>query len=126
MLEIVDNRTSPARLKVFGVGGGGSNAVNRMIQAGLSGVEFWVANTDLQALDQSVCVNRLQIGRTVTRGLGAGGDPEIGRLSAEDLVAELERGPGQATAEALVRRARDAGTEDNMTAVVARVVNGRS
>ena len=94
MLEIVDNRTSPARLKVFGVGGGGSNAVNRMIQAGLSGVEFWVANTDMQALEQSVCVNRLQIGRTVTRGLGAGGDPEMGRLSAEEdreTIAEVLR-----------------------------------
>jgi cell division protein FtsZ len=66
-----------------------------MIQAGLSGVEFWIANTDLQALDQAACPNQIQIGRGITRGLGAGGDPEIGRLSAEedrDAIAEVLRG----------------------------------
>jgi cell division protein FtsZ len=84
MLELVDPQSSLARIKVFGVGGGGSNAVNRMIQAGLNGVEFWVANTDLQALEQSACPNRLPIGKAVTRGLGAGGDPEIGRMAGEE------------------------------------------
>ncbi|MDM7916001.1 MAG: cell division protein FtsZ, partial [Candidatus Eisenbacteria bacterium] len=84
MIEIIDVRTSPAVIKVLGVGGGGQNAVNRMIDAGLGGVEFWVANTDLQALENSACMNRLQIGRTTTRGLGAGGDPDVGRLSAEE------------------------------------------
>ncbi len=95
MLEIVESHTSPARIKVFGVGGGGSNAVNRMIQAGLAGVEFWVANTDLQALEKSPCPNRLQIGKAVTRGLGAGGDPEIGRLSGEEsreAIADVLQG----------------------------------
>lgn len=95
MLEIIDSLNGPARIKVFGVGGGGSNAVNRMIQAGLSGVEFWVANTDAQALNKATCSNRLQIGCAVTRGLGAGGDPEIGRLSAQedrDAIAEVLRG----------------------------------
>lgn len=95
MLEIVESHTSPARIKVFGVGGGGSNAVNRMIQAGLAGVEFWVANTDLQALEKSPSPNRLQIGKAVTRGLGAGGDPEVGRLSGEesrDAIAEALHG----------------------------------
>ncbi len=90
MLEIVENNASPARIKVFGCGGGGSNAVNRMIQSGLAGVEFWVANTDLQALEKSACANRLQIGCGVTRGLGAGGDPEIGRMSAEENRVEIE------------------------------------
>ena len=91
MLEIVENGGSPALLKVFGVGGGGSNAVNRMIQAGLRDVEFWVSNTDLQALELSACHNRLPIGKNTTRGLGAGGDPEIGRLSAEEDAQEIEQ-----------------------------------
>jgi cell division protein FtsZ len=95
MLDIIDDRTSPALLKVLGVGGGGSNAVNRMVQAGLLGVDFWVANTDLQALENASCVNRLSLGRAVTRGLGAGGDPEVGRLAAEEdraAIAEILRG----------------------------------
>ncbi len=95
MLEYDEARTSPARIMVFGVGGGGSNAVNRMIQAGLTGVDFWIANTDLQALEHAVCPNRLQIGCAVTRGLGAGGDPEIGRLAAEEdreAIGELLHG----------------------------------
>ena len=95
MIDIIDVRTSPATIKVLGVGGGGSNAVGRMIQAGLAGVEFWVANTDLQALENSPCPNRIQFGRAVTRGLGAGGDPEIGRLSAEEdreAIAEVLKG----------------------------------
>ncbi|MCC7144093.1 MAG: cell division protein FtsZ [Candidatus Eisenbacteria bacterium] len=90
MLEMVENRTSPAVLKVFGVGGGGSNAVNRMVSAGLNGVEFWIANTDQQALHHAPCANRLQIGTNVTRGRGAGGDPEIGRLSAEEDADRIQ------------------------------------
>jgi cell division protein FtsZ len=95
MLNIIDDRTSPARLKVLGVGGGGSNAVSRMVQAGLQGVDFWVANTDLQALENASCVNRLPLGRAFTRGLGAGGDPEVGRLAAEEdraAIADILRG----------------------------------
>ena len=95
MLDIIDDRTSPARLKVRGVGGGGSNAVSRMVQAGLQGVDFWVANTDLQALENASCVNRLPLGRAFTRGLGAGGDPEVGRLAAEEdraAIADILRG----------------------------------
>lgn len=95
MLDIIDDRTSPALLKVLGVGGGGSNAVNRMVQAGLLGVDFWVANTDLQALENASCLNRLALGRAVTRGLGAGGDPEVGRLAAEEdraAIADILRG----------------------------------
>jgi cell division protein FtsZ len=90
MLEIVDNSSSPALLKVIGVGGGGSNAVNRMIQSGLRDVEFWVSNTDQQALERSHCHNRIQIGHDTTKGLGAGGDPEIGRISAEEDIAAIE------------------------------------
>ena len=72
-----------AVIKVVGVGGAGVNAVNRMIDAGLQGVEFVAVNTDAQALLMSGADIKLDIGRTLTRGLGAGSDPEVGRLAAE-------------------------------------------
>src|SRR5499427_2227107 len=79
-----------ARIKVIGVGGGGSNAVNRMVQVGLEGVEFIVANTDLQALKVSPAPCKLQIGSKLTKGLGAGADPNVGRQAAlEDTEAIL-------------------------------------
>ena len=68
-----------AKIKVIGVGGGGCNAVNRMIESGVIGVEFIVANTDLQVLNVSKAETKLQIGKTLTEGLGAGANPEIGR-----------------------------------------------
>jgi cell division protein FtsZ len=71
-----------ARIKVIGVGGGGGNAVNRMIEAGIQGVEFIVANTDLQALEDSKAPMKIQLGSELTRGLGAGADPKIGRQAA--------------------------------------------
>ena len=71
-----------ARIKVIGVGGGGSNAVNRMVEVGLSGVEFIVANTDAQALDHSRAAIKLQLGQKLTKGLGAGADPNVGRQAA--------------------------------------------
>ena len=71
-----------ARIKVIGVGGGGSNAVGRMFEAGLDGVEFYVMNTDSQALEASRVPNKIQIGEKITGGLGAGSDPEIGRRAA--------------------------------------------
>jgi len=73
-----------ARIKVVGVGGGGSNAVNRMIQDGLSGVEFIAVNTDAQALLLSNAPRRVRIGDKLTRGLGAGGDPQKGTKAAEE------------------------------------------
>src|SRR5918911_4575331 len=71
-----------AKIKVIGVGGGGSNAVNRMVEVGLTGVEFIVANTDAQALDHSRAAMKLQLGQKLTKGLGAGADPNIGRQAA--------------------------------------------
>jgi len=71
-----------AKIKVIGVGGGGSNAVNRMVEVGLTGVEFIVANTDAQALDHSRATIKLQLGQKLTKGLGAGADPNIGRQAA--------------------------------------------
>ncbi len=78
-----------ASIKVVGVGGGGSNAVNRMIAAGLRGVEFIAINTDIQALALSQAERKIHIGAKLTRGLGAGGDPEIGRQAAEESKDEL-------------------------------------
>ncbi len=80
-----------ARIRVVGVGGGGANAVNRMMRGNLKGVEFIAVNTDHQALMQSTAQNRIRIGAKVTRGLGAGGDPEKGREAAEESREELTR-----------------------------------
>jgi cell division protein FtsZ len=83
-----------ASIKVVGVGGGGSNAVNRMIDAGLAGVDFLVANTDVQALKQSKAPVKLQIGAKLTKGLGAGANPDVGRQAAledtEKVIESLE------------------------------------
>jgi cell division protein FtsZ len=78
-----------ARIKVIGVGGAGQNAVNRMIDEGIQGVEFIAANTDAQALTMSKAPIRVRLGDKLTRGLGAGGDPEIGRKAAEETADEL-------------------------------------
>lgn len=80
---------SPASIKVIGVGGGGGNAVNRMIKAGLSGVDFWLMNTDLQVLNYSTCKNKIQLGAKLTSGLGAGGEPQIGEKAAEEAQQEI-------------------------------------
>ncbi|HEX2254687.1 MAG TPA: cell division protein FtsZ [Thermoanaerobaculia bacterium] len=83
--------TPPAKIKVIGVGGGGGNAVNRMIDAQLRGIEFIAANTDLQALRNCRAAEKLQIGNVLTKGLGAGADPEVGRKAAlEDTERILE------------------------------------
>src|SRR5262252_1351796 len=86
--------TVTARIKVIGVGGGGSNAVNRMVQAGFEGVEFIVANTDLQALRTNHASVKLQIGSKLTKGLGAGADPNVGRQAAledtEQIIQALD------------------------------------
>src|SRR3954467_4277547 len=81
-LKLADEARPGARIKVVGVGGGGSNAVNRMVQVGLDGVEFIVANTDLQALKSSPAPVKIQIGTKLTKGLGAGADPNVGRSAA--------------------------------------------
>lgn len=78
-----------AKIKVMGVGGGGCNAVNRMIDSGVSGIEFWAINTDAQALSHAGAPQRLQIGQKITRGLGAGGNPAIGQKAAEESRDEI-------------------------------------
>ena len=84
------NQAEPfARIMVVGVGGGGCNAVNRMVEYGIKGVEFVAINTDAQALSESLAKKRVRIGNNLTRGLGAGSDPEQGRLSAEESAEDL-------------------------------------
>lgn len=87
MDDIVPGRV--ANIKVIGVGGGGGNAVNRMIASDVSGVEFWSINTDAQALTHTSALKRLQIGQKLTRGLGAGGNPAIGQKAAEESRDEI-------------------------------------
>jgi len=93
-LRLDEEGYSTARIKVVGVGGGGSNAVNRMVQAGFDGVEFMVANTDLQALRSNVAPVKIQIGSKLTKGLGAGADPNVGRSAAledtEKIIQALD------------------------------------
>lgn len=95
MLDFDMNLDQLAKIKVIGVGGGGGNAVNRMIDVGLQGVEFIAVNTDAQALNMSRAENRIQIGEKLTKGLGAGANPEIGRKAAEEskeLIEEAVQG----------------------------------
>ncbi|WP_043814585.1 cell division protein FtsZ [Desulfarculus baarsii] len=94
-IEMVESLNAGAKLRVVGIGGGGGNALNNMIEAGLAGVEFISANTDLQALEKSRARVHLQIGRNLTRGLGAGADPEVGRQAAledRDKIKEMLSG----------------------------------
>jgi len=85
------DETPFARIKVVGVGGGGTNAVNRMIEAGLTGVEFIAMNTDIQVLDISAADYKMQLGENLTRGLGAGGNPEVGRSAAEESKSDIKK-----------------------------------
>jgi cell division protein FtsZ len=87
---VTSNQNYLAVIKVVGIGGGGVNAVNRMIELGLRGVEFIAINTDAQALLMSDADVKLDVGREITRGLGAGADPEVGRRAAEDHAEEIE------------------------------------
>lgn len=90
MLEFDTNVDQLAVIKVIGVGGGGNNAVNRMIEHGVQGVEFIAVNTDAQALNLSKAEIRLQIGAKLTRGLGAGANPEVGKKAAEESREQIE------------------------------------
>ena len=89
MLELDMNNANVAQIKVVGVGGGGNNAVDRMIGDGMSGVEFVSINTDKQQLDRSLAPTKIQIGEKLTRGLGAGGNPEVGEKSVDETKEEI-------------------------------------
>ncbi|MCA9565540.1 MAG: cell division protein FtsZ, partial [Myxococcales bacterium] len=125
MIEFDSKPSNNAQIKVIGVGGGGGNAISNMINSGLDGVEFLVANTDMQALERSPADVKLQIGQNLTRGLGAGANPDIGRsaaledsasiseaLAGADMVfvtAGLGGGTGTGAAPIVAALAREAG-----------------
>ena len=90
MLEFV-SQGNAAVIKVVGVGGGGNNAVDRMIEDNMDGVEFIAVNTDVQDLSKSKAPTKIQIGEKLTKGLGAGGNPEIGEKSAEETKEEVSK-----------------------------------
>ena len=95
MFELIENYSPSAVIKVIGVGGGGGNAVNQMVEIGIEGVDFVSINTDAQALRNFQGKNTLQIGGSVTKGLGAGANPEVGRQAAledRDRIQELLKG----------------------------------
>lgn len=116
--EIVPSRV--AKIKVIGVGGGGSNAVNRMIASDLSGVEFWAINTDAQALALSSATQLLQIGKKLTRGLGAGGNPAVGQKAAEESRDEIAAAVGNSDL-VFITAGMGGGTGTGAAAVVADV-----
>jgi cell division protein FtsZ len=87
----MENYNQVAKIKVFGVGGGGCNAVNRMIDKNVRGVEFYVCNTDMQSLISSKCQNKVVLGTNVTKGLGAGANPEIGLKAARESESQIRR-----------------------------------
>ena len=126
MFEIVEQQENlKARIKVIGIGGGGGNAVNTMIGSKFTGVDFMVANTDAQSLDASRAPVKIQLGETVTKGLGAGANPEIGRRAAQEneeiiqdylagsdmifITAGMGGGTGTGGAPVVARLAREAG-----------------
>jgi len=122
MFELVDDgrEVTSASIKVIGVGGAGGNAVNRMIEAGLRGVEFIAANTDSQVLDQSLCPKKLQLGTGITKGLGSGANPAVGREAAEEdeaLIAEALAGADMV----FVTAGMGGGTGTGAAPVVARI-----
>ena len=89
MLQFETNMEKAAVIKVIGVGGGGCNAVNRMVEAELKGVDFIAVNTDRQALNRCLAQTKIQIGEKLTRGLGAGANPEVGQKAAEETLDEI-------------------------------------
>ncbi len=89
LIEFDHENEYSANIKVIGVGGGGTNAVNSMVKDNIQGVEFIVANTDVQSLESSHCQNKIQIGVDLTRGLGAGSNPEIGKKAAEESESQI-------------------------------------
>ena len=102
MFQIETPADAPANIKVVGIGGAGCNAVNRMIDANLQGINFIAVNTDSQALKKSKAETKIQIGEKLTKGLGAGGNPEVGQKSAEESLDTIEKIQGKKVREAVL------------------------
>lgn len=126
MFELVEEGKGllGASIKVIGVGGAGGNAVNRMMEAGLKGVEFIAANTDAQVLDQSRCSKRLQLGTSITKGLGSGANPGVGRESAEENEAQIAEALAGADM-VFVTAGMGGGTGTGAAPVVARIARAQ-
>lgn len=121
-IDAVDNLRHTANIKVVGIGGGGGNAITRMMMAGLKGVEFIAANTDLQALESNTAPVKLQLGANLTRGLGAGANPEIGRQAAledTDRIVEVLEGADMV----FITGGLGGGTATGSAPVIARLAN---
>ena len=88
-IQLPENKVMKPQITVFGVGGAGGNATNNMITENLEGINFVIANTDAQALSDSVAEKRIQLGQTTTQGLGAGASPEVGAAAAEEAMDEI-------------------------------------
>jgi len=120
LIEFEDDIPNHAKLKVVGVGGGGGNAINTMIASGLDGVDFIAANTDLQALDSNLAPLKIQLGSNLTKGLGAGANPEMGRQAAEEDATKLQEVLGGADM-VFVTAGMGGGTGTGGAPVIARV-----
>ena len=112
-----------AKIKVIGLGGGGGNAINRMVESGVKGVEFIAANTDLQVLNTSKADVKIQIGATLTDGLGAGGKPEVGKESAVESKKEIEEALSGADM-VFITAGMGGGTGTGAAAIVAEIAQG--
>ncbi|MFB6319768.1 cell division protein FtsZ [Saccharicrinis sp. FJH54] len=121
ILEIGLPKQRPSIIKVVGVGGGGSNAVNYMFHQGIRDVEFMVCNTDAQALDNSPVPQKIQLGETLTSGLGAGSKPDIGREAARESVREIEEALGGATKMVFITAGMGGGTGTGAAPVIAEI-----
>ena len=121
ILEIGLPKQRPSIIKVVGVGGGGSNAVNYMFHQGIRDVEFMVCNTDAQALDHSPVPHKIQLGETLTSGLGAGSKPDIGREAARESVREIEEALGGSTKMVFITAGMGGGTGTGAAPVIAEI-----
>ena len=108
-------------IKVIGVGGGGSNAVNHMFQQSIRGVDFVICNTDAQALDNSSIPNKVQLGAELTSGLGAGANPEVGKQAAEESLHELQQMLSTQTKMVFITAGMGGGTGTGAAPIIAKI-----